>query len=116
MKTAFFGVSLALALTGCSQQEETAETSLTNNSSGNPLTAPADYLGAVNKAQKAAVRTVDLASLKSAIQLYYANEGQYPKSLNDLAAEKYIPAIPEPPQGSSFSYDPKTGELKLLRQ
>lgn len=118
----FFAVALLLlfaSATACSKSEK-AQTSnehlLTNNSSGNPLTAPVDYLGAVNQARKTALKTIDSASINSAIQQFHAMEDRYPKDLNELAQKRYIRAVPEPPPGSRFSYNPATGEFKILRQ
>lgn len=81
----------------------------------NPLTAPADYLGAAAKAQKTAVRVVDTVSLNQAVQLFNAQEGRYPKDLNELVVEKYLPRIPQAPAGSKITYNPQTGEVKVVR-
>lgn len=110
-------IIVAWVLTGCAKKEEAKqENLLTNNSSGNPLTAPVDYLGAVNQARKGAIKTIDQTSLNSAIQLFYAQEDRFPKDLNELAQKRYIGAVPAPPPGSRFQYDPKTGDLKILKQ
>ena len=102
---------------GCAKKDEAKqENLLTNNSSGNPLTAPVDYLGAVNQARKGAIKTIDQTGLNSAIQLFYAQEDRFPRDLNELAQKRYIGAVPTPPPGSRFQYDPKTGELKILKQ
>ncbi len=81
----------------------------------NPLTAPADYLGAAAKAQKTAVRVVDTVSLNQAVQLFNVQEGRYPKDLNELVTEKYLPHIPAAPAGSKITYNPQTGEVKVVR-
>jgi len=82
---------------------------------GNPLNAPADYLGAVSQAKKAAERTVDLASLKSAIALFHAQEDRYPRDLNELVQQRYLPAVPEAPAGSRLVYNPANGEVSMAR-
>lgn len=107
---------LLAAVAGCSKKEASKPVDIENNSSGNPVTAPVDYLGAVNKARKSAVRNIDLASMKNAIQLFNANEDRYPKSLEELAQKHYIQAVPELPAGSQFQYNAATGELKVLRK
>jgi hypothetical protein len=106
-----------MACAGCAKKDEAAQQNLlTNNSSGNPLTAPVDYLGAVNQARKTAIKTIDQAGLNNALQQFYAVEERYPKDLNELAEKRYIQAVPEPPPGSKFVYNPATGELKIVRQ
>ena len=86
------------------------------NSSGNPVTAPVDYLGAVAKAKKTADSQIETASLNKAVQLFYAQEGRYPKSLNELQRPEYLPQMPTPPPGMKFDYNPKTDEVKVVPQ
>jgi hypothetical protein len=109
-------LSLAL-LVGCSKKEAAAEKNLlTNNNSGNPITAPVDYLGAVNQARKGAVNTIDKAGLTKQIEMFNAQEGRFPNDLNELVQKRYIQAIPAPPQGMRFDYNPQTGEFKIVPQ
>jgi hypothetical protein len=116
MLSALVGVSLVL-LAACAKKEEAKQQNLlTNNSSGNPLTAPVDYLGAVNQARKTAIKTIDQAGLNNAIQQFYVAEERFPKDLNELAQKRYIQAVPEPPPGSRFEYNAASGELKIIRQ
>ena len=106
-----------LLLGGCGKKEDAATTTKsTNDKSGNPLTAPVDYLGAVNQARKTAAARVDIASLQNAINLFHAQEDRYPRDLNELARERYIQAVPELPAGSRFAYNPQTGEIRIIRQ
>lgn len=117
MKALVLTSSIILFACACAKKEETAkENLLTNNSSGNPLTAPVDYLGAVNQARKTSLKVIDQASITKAIQQFNALEGRYPKDLNELARENYIGAVPQPPAGSRFSYNPANGEFKVVRQ
>lgn len=110
------GILLASLLAGCAKKEEAKqENLLTNNSSGNPITAPVDYLGAVNNARKGALKTIDQASLNNAIELFHAQEDRYPKDLNELAQKRYIQNVPTPPPGMRFQYNPETGDLKVVR-
>jgi hypothetical protein len=103
-----------LALSGCGKKEEKSAASFTNNSSGNPLTAPVDYLGAVAKAKKASEKTIDTVYLNQAIQQFNAAEGRYPKDLNELVAEKYLTKIPEAPYGMKIVYDAASGQVKVV--
>jgi hypothetical protein len=105
-----------LALSGCGNQEAKPTTSSTNanNSTGNPLTAPVDYLGAIAKAKKSAEKTVETVSLNQAIQQFSAAEGRYPKDLNELVTEKYLPKLPEAPYGMKIVYDAAKGEVKVV--
>jgi ABC-type Fe3+-hydroxamate transport system substrate-binding protein len=85
-----------------------------NSESSNPITAPVDYIGAVTKAQTVAEKTVDVASLTKAIQMFQVEEGRLPKTLNELVEKKYLPKLPEPPAGQQLSYDPNTGKVKIV--
>ena len=61
MRAICAALPFALALTllvGCAKKEKAAEPNLlTNNNSGNPLTAPVDYLGAVKLSELVAKQT-----------------------------------------------------------
>jgi hypothetical protein len=89
---------------------------LDSNSSGNPITAPVDYLGAVAKARRTAEKVTEEASLSKHIQLFHSQEGRYPRTLDELVAEKYVPGIPPPPFGHKYQYNPTSGELKVVRE
>jgi hypothetical protein len=119
MRNASFVILAAgLAFAGCSKQESAApaKTDYSATTSGNPATAPVDYLGAVGKAKKFSEKVVDTASLNQAIQLFYAQEDRFPKDLNELVKEKYLASLPTPPPGTRFDYNPQSGTVKVVRQ
>ena len=113
-----------IALSGCKKKETPPadggtnkaaafNNAISNNSSGNPLSAPADYLGAVAKGQQYAVKGIDAAYLTQAIQQFPAMEGRLPKDLNDLVPG-YIGRLPQVPRGMKFEYDEATGKIKIV--
>jgi len=106
----------ALALAGCSKKEETAPAPEGAGSSGNPLSAPADYLGAASRAQKKAQQTTATVSLESAVKAFEAEEGKLPKDLNELVTKEYLASLPKPPNGMKFNYDPATGKVTIIPQ
>ena len=119
-------VAAGLFLTGCggshsgNQAQATNSTATPTNATvnyntGNPITAPVDYLGAVAQAQKYAVKTIDVSYLNQAIQLFNEQEGRLPKDLNELMPN-YIGKIPQAPYGSKIIYDPSTGTVKVVQQ
>jgi hypothetical protein len=102
-----------LLFTGCSKRESASQT--TNaSSSGNPVTAPVDYLGAIAKAKKAAEKTAGTAGITQAIQSFQVQEGRLPASLNELVTKKYISTLPPPPAGMKYDYNPQTGQVRFL--
>ena len=107
---------LAVLLIGCGKKEAKQENLLTNNNSGNPITAPVDYLGAVNQARKGAINTIDKASLTKQIELFHAQEDRFPRDLNELVQKRYIQGVPTPPPGMRFDYNAQTGEIKIVPQ
>lgn len=109
-------VTTGLLLPGCGQKGAGPSEATNASSSGNPVTAPVDYLGAAAKAKRVADKTVSTAGLNQAIQLYHAQEGQLPKTLNDLVTKQYISSVPPPPAGMKYDYNPKTGSLKVVPQ
>jgi hypothetical protein len=109
---------LGLAASGCGKKP--AVTAKATNSPpaadeySNPLNAPAQYLGALNQAQKLATKTVDSASVNQAIQMFYSQEERYPKDLQELVVQHFLPAIPKEPYGMRFYYNPQTGQFLVL--
>jgi hypothetical protein len=114
MKTLLSVVIGAGLLVGCSEKKSSAPAQ--DTSSGNPLTAPADYLKAAANSEKKAIGVVDITSLNKAIQLFQVDKGRLPKDLNELVTEKYMPQLPPPPAGSKIEYDAKTGTVKIVKQ
>lgn len=102
-----------LFFAGCGRDEE-AKPAPSSTSGGNPLTAPADYLGAAIKGKQTTDKTLANAGLNQAIQMFYAQEGRYPKDLNELVSPDYLNAIPPPPAGMKYSYDAANGALKVV--
>ena len=116
MKTLMlFSSLLALLAVGCGSSQDDAASDAESSSSGNPLTAPVDYLGAVGKAHQSASKTAAVVGLNQAIQLFQGQEGRPPKNLQELVPE-YMPRLPEPPANMKFDYDPATGQLKVVPQ
>jgi hypothetical protein len=110
MKASFLAASI-LVLAGCGDRSAPQKTGA---SSGNPVTAPVDYLEAVNKGKKASIKVADLASVKQAIQMFYAEEERYPKDLNELISKQIIPRLPDPPYQMKYTYNPANGEVKIV--
>jgi hypothetical protein len=103
-------VGLGLVLCGCDKKPEAAKPAVGDN----PLTAPADYVGAALKAQQHAVKTLGKVSLDQAIKAFSGQEGRNPTNLQELVSSGVLPQLPEPPTGMKFSYNPATGEAKVV--
>jgi len=108
----YFGLCAAACLlfVGCSEKK--TESSSQATSSGNPLTAPADYVGALGNAQKSAQKSLGNVGIDQAIKTFFAEEGRYPKDLNELKAKGVN--VPNPPAGMKWQYDPATGIAKAV--
>jgi hypothetical protein len=116
-----------LVLAGCGKDEKTSTTSTppapattVTKVEGAPAPEPAPagngYLGTMAKAQQAAVKTVDVASLNEAIQLFNVQEGRLPVDLNELVARQYIAKLPAAPAGMKLVYDAKQGKVTTAPQ
>lgn len=103
---------LAVLVTACGQKEEPASSS--TQSSGNPVTAPVDYLGAVAKAKKSMEGKIDTLAVTQAIQQFAGEKGRYPSDLNELVTTGYLKALPKTPYGTKFQYDAVAGEVKVV--
>jgi hypothetical protein len=118
MKTPFYlSLTATLLLVGCGGESDKSATATNTTSTGStPLSAPADYVGALGKAKQTAEKTADTATLNQAIQMFNVEKGRYPKDLNELVAEKYIPKVPPAPYGMKLDYDPTSGKVKVVKQ
>jgi hypothetical protein len=106
----------AVVLVGCGDGGTGAGQETNATSSGNPLTAPVDYLGAVGEAKQRSIKTIDTASLTKAVQMFEVSEGRLPKDLNELVTLKYIARIPEAPYGQKIVYNASNGQVSVVPQ
>jgi hypothetical protein len=110
------GTNAAPAGTSTNAAASSPTNATPNYGSGNPLTAPADYVGAVVQAQKYSEKQIDLAYVNHAIQEFNAAEGRYPKSLQEMVDMHYLGKIPQAPYGYKIVYDPNAGRISVVRQ
>ena len=108
--TFLFAAACLCFLPGCGDDKKTVPAS----SSSNPLTAPADYVGALGKAQQSAKKTLGGVGLDQAIKVFQSEEGRLPKDLNELVTKGTIREIPPPPPRMKYDYDAKTGVIKVV--
>jgi hypothetical protein len=114
MKPYLLPVVLAgFVVVGCGDQSKPQST--TSQAVSNAVSAPVDYLGAAGAAKNLAEKTVDLAQLNQAIQMFVAQESRYPKSLDELIESKLITQVPKAPYGTKIVYDPATGQVKVVK-
>ena len=108
---------LGLALVGCGKKDQPVAAKATNApaESGNPITAPVDYLGAVGAAKKHAEKVIDTVSITQAVDLFHAQEDRFPKDLNELVTTHYLQSIPPAPYGMKITYDPINGQVKVVK-
>jgi hypothetical protein len=110
------GLMTVLCLAGCGQQD-TKTTQTTNAPAPNGGSQPAGgYLGALANGEKLAVKTVDVASVNQAIQMFNVAEGRFPKDLNELVETKYLHAVPAAPYGMKIEYDAAAGSVRVVPQ
>jgi hypothetical protein len=118
MKKCFcLSLAASLVLMGCGECcNKPSDGTNSAAGGGNPLNAPADYVGALGKAQQSAVKTVDTTSLNQAIQLFNVENGRNPKDLSELVEKKFIPKIPDAPRGMKLDYDAAAGKVKVVQE
>jgi hypothetical protein len=111
-------ISLLIFSTACEKKETppTPQKTPTPTASGNPVTAPLDYINAAGKAQRSAQKTVETASVNQAIQMFQVQEGRNPRDLDELVSSGLLSKMPKPPYGMKFSYDPKTAKFQVIPQ
>ena len=113
-------VAATALLAGCGDDSAKKTTSAGTNAepkydTGNPLTAPADYVGALGQAKKHAEKVIDVSYINQAIQMFNVQEGRNPKTLQELVPN-YMGKLPEAPIGMKIVYDAATGTVKVVKQ
>jgi hypothetical protein len=118
MKTllSFFAATVAVVLVSCSKEPAPSTQSTNTATTGSTPDAPGGYLGGLAKGHQNAVKTVDTTALNQAIQLFQVDKGRFPKDLNELVTEKFIPKIPDAPAGMKIVYDANAGTVKVVKQ
>lgn len=107
----FLWLPLALCLTGCGEKSDASK-----SDSSDVTTAPADYLKSAADAHHSAVKTVDTSAIQKAIDLFQVEKGRFPKDLNELVTEKFLPKLPDVPTGMKLDYDAGAGTVKVVPQ
>lgn len=106
-------LALAVVVTGCGDDKAKAPE---KPGAGNPLNAPTDYLGALNKAKKSAEKVVDLTVINDAVKHFKEEEGRFPLELTELMRHSYIRSIPDAPYGMKIVYNPTNGTVAVVKQ
>ena len=123
MKASFLiFVATGLLLAGCGNNNsgshpQAASPSKTTNTtdSAEPAPSSVNYLGTLMKADKYAVKTIDVSYLNEAVQLFNTQEGRLPKDLNELTPN-YVAKIPDAPYGYKIVYDATSGAVTVVKQ
>jgi hypothetical protein len=103
-------VAAALVAGGCGKEQNSPP------SAPAPAGAPSGYAGTLVRGKQLAVKTVDVTSLNQEIQLFNVQEGRNPKDLDELVAQHYLGALPEPPAGMKLVYDAAQGKVSVAPQ
>jgi hypothetical protein len=113
-----FILALGFLFSGCGKKQQAEPPKPTNAPAvgDNPLNAPAEYIGALGQAQKMAGKTIDNISVQKAIEAFFASEDRYPKDLNELVKQRYIPRLPDLPRGMVYEYNPTVGKVRVVKQ
>ncbi|KPK65415.1 MAG: hypothetical protein AMK73_03025 [Planctomycetes bacterium SM23_32] len=103
---------LAWTWPGCSCED--AEPVKGRQPGDSMLHAPDDYLRTVTVTVPRRIESsADQALIQNEIKQFYALEGRYPESLEELVEWRGEP-LPQTPRGYVYSYDAATGELLVV--
>lgn len=118
-------VSIILGSAGCIEKREPAASGAASSAS-QPSSIPAaeesppsgkivqDYAKNFSTAPSRAATVIDLSSIQRAINQFQGMEGRYPKSLEELVDQRYLPQLPPVPHDKKLSYDPATGTVSMV--
>lgn len=114
MKAILIAMLATLFLAGCNESSQSGGSNPSDNKSS-VAPAPAEYLNNAAKAQKRAVKTVDVAAMNKSIESFYVQEGRYPKDLLELVEKGVLPRIPELPDKATWDYDTNYGVVSIQK-
>ncbi len=77
------------------------------------MNAAEQYANVMVKTRQKAKGMDSVLPLKQLVDSYWAEQGKYPASLQELVTNGYINELPAPPAGMEFTYDPATGSVAL---
>jgi hypothetical protein len=111
----------SVLIVGCEKKKElpTPQTPPSKAPSGSKeslATAPVDYLASATRSQQSMEKNIDATALNKALELFAAQEGRYPKTLDELVSKKYVGKIPTPPFGTKLQYDAKNGKVTVVKE
>ncbi|RJQ41071.1 MAG: hypothetical protein C4550_02355 [Nitrospiraceae bacterium] len=78
--------------------------------SKNPVSEYGDAMIDAYKKGQAVKETADLDAIRKTIQVYYAENGKYPASLDEIAN-----LIGKPLDTAKYDYNPQTGKVSLKK-
>ncbi len=114
MKAILLAMLAALLFAGCNDASRTNNSSSSGDNS-RAATAPADYPSRTAKAQKRAVKPVDVTAMNKAIESFYVQEGRFPKDLLELVEKGLLPRMPTLPDKSEWDYDTNNGVVRIMK-
>ncbi len=78
-----------------------------------PVNAAGKYGDVMVKTKKEAESMNAVLPLKQLVDSYWAEQGKYPASLQELVTNGYVKKLPDPPEGMEFTYDSSSGSVDL---
>ena len=81
---------------------------------GSEITAPVDYLDAVNQGKNKVQGDAGLIQVNNALKQYEAAHSRRAKSLQEVIAAGYLTKLPDLPRGMKWRYNPQTGQASLV--
>ena len=96
----FISIAAAALLAGCGGKSGSGPQA--TNSVNTATNGFGGYVKGLGEAQRNADKTIDVSSITQAIQLFYVQEGRYPKDLQELVPN-YMPKFPTRPTATKLS-------------
>ena len=98
-----------IAVMGCNENKADAGKKKTSKSAN-----PANYVrGALESGDKAKGK-LGIVTLERGIKTFQIQEGKNPASLQQLVKKGFVSSVPPAPVGKKYSYNAKTGKVKIV--
>ena len=112
-KTLVLAALALLGVSACSRSERSraVRPGATNEAA---VSASRDYRAMIERARSRQTMADVLAALGDGLDRFRNDRGRLPTNLAELVVHGYVEGIPEPPKGTAYAYDPRSGNLRLL--
>ncbi|OQA25528.1 MAG: hypothetical protein BWY59_01742 [Verrucomicrobia bacterium ADurb.Bin345] len=74
-----------------------------------------DYRALIERARQRKEASSRYADVERALREFQVQLGRFPTNLNEITRTGFLDALPPPPEGMAYAYDPMSGAIRFVR-